>query len=260
MAVALNNAGYLYARLGRCDEARTALVRSVGVWKALGASGIDGVMETGSSLVSVYLDCGDAAVAAAFWKKELEPLYMRLPVEGILYARLSMIAGTLGLVRRDYPRAEQLLTTAITILQNQKTPESNELALILNDRAVVRMHLSRNDDAAADLERAIGILEENHVNDDIGLAKAVGNLAMVHRRNLRLAEAERGFRRARSLLDGKPDHLSAAAVAHEYAGLLRRAGRTDEASLMEREARSQARLSHTHTLRQTVDLSELMLR
>jgi len=32
-AVALNDLGYLYALLGRCDDARTALLHSVSVWK-----------------------------------------------------------------------------------------------------------------------------------------------------------------------------------------------------------------------------------
>jgi hypothetical protein len=56
MAVALHDAGYLYAKPGRCGEARTALLRSMGVWKALGATRMDGVIATGSTLASVHLD------------------------------------------------------------------------------------------------------------------------------------------------------------------------------------------------------------
>lgn len=259
-AVALNSAGYLYARLGRCDDARTALLHSVGTWRALGAAGVAGLMETGATLVTVYLDCGDPGAAARFWTRELEPLYLRVPVAGIHYARLSVIAGTLNLVRKEYARAEQLFTTALTVIGEQKALGPNELALTLNDRAVVRMHLSRNEDAAVDLQRAIGILEEGYVNDDVGLGKAIGNLAIVRKRTHRFVEAEAGFRRALGLLDRKHDDLSAAVVAHEYAGLLHQARRNDEASLMEREARSRVQRGQGHNLRQTVDLSELLLR
>src|SRR5438132_685516 len=61
MAVALNSLGYLYGRTGNCDQARTTLLRSVNIWKALGTRGMEGLVATGSTLVSVYTDCGAQA-------------------------------------------------------------------------------------------------------------------------------------------------------------------------------------------------------
>ena len=126
-AVALNDLGYLYALLGRCDDARTALLHSVNVWKKLSSAGVPGLVETGSTLVTVYLDCGDPGIAARFWTRELEPLYLRVPA-GIVFARLKVIAGALSLVRREYALADQLFTAALNANEEQKSLGSNELA------------------------------------------------------------------------------------------------------------------------------------
>jgi len=82
---------------------------------------------TGSTLVTVYLDCGDPGIAARFWTRELEPLYLRVPA-GIVFARLKVIAGALSLVRREYALADQLFTAALNANEEQKSLGSNELA------------------------------------------------------------------------------------------------------------------------------------
>jgi tetratricopeptide (TPR) repeat protein len=253
-ALISNNLGYLYHSLGRCDDARTFLLRAARLWRDAGDS--LHLIRAGNNLISVYVECGDAAGAVRFWRAVMEPMLPSMGPDSTERAALLAEGGAVELASRQDRKAETLLSDAIAIFERIKNVNTNDLALSLSNRATARAYLGRPDEALADATRAVTLLEHRDV-DPLLIATIRNNVGLASYLTGHPAEADQSFKEALASLAQTPDCASTVPLLRNYAVVLRKTGRGKEAKALEQRANAIARGNPTSNHRYTVDASEI---
>jgi tetratricopeptide (TPR) repeat protein len=153
----------------------------------------------------------------------------------LLRARLARGDARLADARADVERAAEILRTASVVPELAPT-----LARLRAHALAERAALDHGEGLFADAERRLGtalaIATAALGDDDRDVAALHNRLAMVYLDQCRLADAERGWRRALAILDRASgrDHalLEIAAVEHNLAALSRERGRVREAETL----------------------------
>jgi tetratricopeptide (TPR) repeat protein len=153
----------------------------------------------------------------------------------ILRARLARGEARLGAARADVDRAAEILRTAVVVPELASTL-ARLRAHALAERAAIDHGVGLFADAERRLGTALAIATAALGDDDRDVAALHNQLAVVYLDQCRLADAERGWRRALGILDkaNGRDHalLEIAAVEHNLAALSRERGRVREAETL----------------------------
>jgi tetratricopeptide (TPR) repeat protein len=247
--VALNNLGYAYRMLGRCEDATSSLARSLRLLN--GPTPFAMTRRASVNYFSTLLECGDADRAAQFWTKTLEPMLRDPRVSAQDYAALSAAGGAAFLSQKQYAKAEPFFDNAIAILEYAGPAAADRLAVAHGNRGVARCFLGRTTEGMADAEaarKALGLLDRSvkaTVLNDIGLCYFICH---------RFEEAEPYFENAVSLLEND-ESAAASVILANYADLLRKTGRKQAAKALDHRASKARGLPAAG--RMTIDVGEL---
>jgi tetratricopeptide (TPR) repeat protein len=259
VGLGLSHLGNLYRLQGRADEARVSLARAIRIWMSNSDEPNPRLIRTAGDLLLIYKDSGDAASAARFWTKTLQPMLSRVDIDTIEFAGLLEQHGLVYLIAKRYGNAEPLLTRAIAIREQKGEPDSEELAIALANRAAMRIVLHRPGDALSDMAKALAILERISEDADPGAAILIGNLGVAYFEKHRFAEADVQFRRALQILAQWPASANEADILKSYAKLLQKSGRKGEARQMELRANAIVQKFAAEPREQRIDVSEFAL-
>ena len=146
-------------------------------------------------------------------------------------------AGIVFLYNAKYDESEPLLRQALETDKASFGPNDPNVAICLNNLALLLKHTNRLAEAEPLMERVSEIMEKSYGPNHHNVATALNNLAVLLHDTNRLAEAEPMYRRALAIDErsfGK-DHLKVAIRLSNLAQLLQATKRLAEAeSMMER--------------------------
>jgi tetratricopeptide (TPR) repeat protein len=141
--------------------------------------------------------------------------------------------------RGNYAMAEKLYIHILDLKEAEHGKRSSALLRALNNLAGVLCIQGKFGEAEIHMERAISILEELEPDKVLKLAEALGNLAGVYYQQEKFTQCgsalERCLRLKERALGG--EHPELAETLKDYAKLLRRTGRAEEAELVSAQAR-----------------------
>lgn len=234
---ALSRLGDLYNLQGRADEARAFLTRAIHAWISNGDAPNPRLIRAAGDLMMIYNDSGDAASAAGFWTKTLQPMLSRVGPDTIESAELLEQHSMVYVIAKRYGKAEPLLTGAIEILERKAEQGQEELAIVLTNRAAIRIRLRNPGEAIADLAEALSILEKTGQAADPGTGFVIGKMGVAYSDMRRFDQADLQFSRAIRILAQWPASIQEADILKSYATLLQKTGRKREAREMDLRAK-----------------------
>lgn len=248
--------GAVYRELGRAPEAEKWYQRSLSAWKA----SEPGLPKPLISLAALYLEMGLHGKAERLVDPWLRNSGLELDANPASVRLLHNLAA-IQHRQRNYSRADVLYRHALTAAEKTFGPKDREVALLLNNLGLLLVDAGRREEAGDCLERALAIWQAALSPDHPDVARALTNLAAFYCSKRAYAKAEPLFQSALSIAEsslGTGNRL-VAIILFEYAALLRKTKRKNEAKVLETRAQT-IRQSHTgDTLeRHTVDFRDLL--
>jgi tetratricopeptide (TPR) repeat protein len=259
LAETQHHLGTVYKELGRLLEAERWYRQSLTTWKATAGERDPSLAKPLISLTSLYLENGLHGRA-----EQVLGRWLRDPIQTIdpaLSVRLLHNFAALQHAQRRYSEAETLYAQALKAAETVFGPQSQEVALLLNNLGMLLADSGKSQEAGAHLERALAIWESALPSNHPDVARALTNLAAFYCSTGKYSTAEPLFHRALSSAENGlgPENPLLAKILAEYAVLLRKTKRKKEAKLFETRART---IRKEHTLedlaRHTIDLSDLL--
>lgn len=132
----------------------------------------------------------------------------------------------------NYAEAEPLLKRVLVFDENALGPEHPDVATSINKLGLLYDNAGKPIEAEQLYKRALAIREKVFGPEHPDVAQSLNNLAQVYRSQAKHAEAEPLYKRAVAILE-KAESPNAAVVLKNYAALLRKTGRGNEAAEME---------------------------
>jgi tetratricopeptide (TPR) repeat protein len=154
-----------------------------------------------------------------------------------------------------------LYRQAMQAAQTAFGPQSEELALLLNNMGILFVATGRSEEAGRHFEKALAIWEATLPSDHPHVARSLTNLAAFRCSTGAYSTAEPLFRRALAITESRlgPEDGLAGKILTEYALLLRKTKRKKEAKLLETRAQAIRQDDAPRSLaRHTVDLRDLL--
>jgi tetratricopeptide (TPR) repeat protein len=153
---------------------------------------------------------------------------------GRLFDRLGVLLSS----KAHFVEAEALSRRALAIDEVSYGSDHLEVAIRLNNLALLLQESNRPDEAEPLSRRALSIFDKSLGTNDPLVATGLNNLAVLLQATNRLIEAEPLFRRALAIDEANygPDHPTVARNLKNLAGLLRSANRPAEAEPLVRRA------------------------
>lgn len=257
-AITLYRLGIVYRAQGRPAEAEKHYWQALSAWEKTVGSSHPKLVEPLTSLVSLYLEAGLSAAAGRLQRRceEMLPLLDDRRDRLAVFHNLAVLYH----LERKHAKAEAMYLQALADLRELSGPESQPVAQLLNNLAFLYAQTGRRAKAVEHFEQALAIWEYLLAPRHPYLGRALTNLAAQYCANGRLEEAESAFGRALDIVEGAdPDGPLVADVLTDYAVLLRKSQRKQEAKAMERRARDirQAN-SHEDLERHTVHAGDVL--
>lgn len=235
----LNDLGFAYRMLGRCQDAIDVLTPALRTWEEIDAPPA-WVRVTGLNLMASHLDCGDSRRAATLWNKALAPIAARLDPSDPDLAGLLSAGALVQSVRREYAASESLYSRVIETCERQsREGRENRDALVVaqSGRALARAYLGRMEEAAGDATTALSLLESPSGLSRSMYATMLNNIGLVYLLAQQYDRARPCLERAVALLDESPKFQTAPMILENYALLLRRTGQNESAKVVQERAR-----------------------
>ena len=140
----------------------------------------------------------------------------------------------------DLAAAETAFAETLETMEKALGANHSDLALALNNLALVHYGQGRYDDAEPLYLRALAIDERVLGSDHASVTTDLNNLGLLYKKQERFKDAEPLFKRALAIKEKtlEPGHPSLANGFRNYASLLRSMGRTKEAEAMEGRAQT----------------------
>jgi tetratricopeptide (TPR) repeat protein len=140
----------------------------------------------------------------------------------------------------DHAAAEAAFAEALAAMEETLGPNHADLALALNNLALVHYTQGRYDDAEPLYRRALAIDEKALGKDHASVTTDLNNLGLLYKKQERFKEAEPLFKRALVIKEKTldPGHPSLVNGFRNYASLLRSMDRIKEANAMEGRAQA----------------------
>jgi serine/threonine-protein kinase len=228
---ALSNLAVVYGQLGRNGEAQPLLERAYAI--ARKHNGDEHVLVAGTldNLANLHLAEGRLDTARVLSNRALAIREKILPPAHPLIATSLNNLGSILLEAGDVAGAKPLFERALDIRERSLGPNHTLVATALTNVGLARYALGEKSEARAPLERALRILEANVSPDHPNIPDVVLGLANIDAESGRYDAADRGYRRAISLIEGRLGSASRDLVPglRDYAKFLRARGRVAEA-------------------------------
>lgn len=177
------------------------------------------------------------ATAAECYRRALDTAAEAAP--GFIDEYTERLAGA-AFRAGDHAVAEAAFATTLETMEKALGPNHADLALALNNLALVHYAQGRYDDAEPLYQRALVIDEKALGKDHASVTTDLNNLGLLYKKQGRFKDAEPLFKRALAIKEKtlEPGHPSLINGFRNYASLLRSMERIKEAEAM--EARAQA--------------------
>ena len=254
LGVLLNDLGYAYRRLGRCQDAIGVLAEEMQGWDRRQIP-LDQARVGGTNLLQSYLDCGDRKSAARLWTRTLAPMAAKLDPLNPGLAALLAADALVQCVRKHYPESEKLWTRAIVIWERQRGSNRDGISTARSNRAVARAYLGRMDAAVRDADESLDELRSANGLDAPVRAVVLNNIAVVYLMHRQFDQAADCLAEAIAILNRTPVP-SAPEILANFALLLRRTGRLKEAKSAQLHAQELASERVRASIGQTIDATE----
>jgi tetratricopeptide (TPR) repeat protein len=252
--------GRLYKELGRLPESEKWYVRSLDAWKKSVGERDPSLVKPLTGLSTLYLENGLHGKAERLLSPWLRSPGNSPPTDLLSLGLLHNFAGILYRQGR-YARAEELYLQALRAAEIVAGPQSEEVALLLNNLAVLLAVNRRVKEAGSHLERALSIWENTLPSDHPDVARALTNLAAFYTSTKQYVKAETLLKRAMMIAESRLGSESrlVGKILSEYAILLHRTKRKSQAKSLETRAEA-IRQSHApeELGRHTVDFRDLV--
>jgi tetratricopeptide (TPR) repeat protein len=257
VAITLNDLGSLYLYRRRYADAEPLLRRALLIFKSDPRFGTDhpfvvpALGHLGRALAgqgrldeaeSMYLQ------AISITEKALGPEHVDLAPDLTKLAALYAEQGKQADAERAYHRAIGIYEKALG--------DHPDLAQCLHGLGVLYQSQGRNTEAADQFTRSLTMIEKTLGADNINAAAALAGLAQLRVTEEKYLEAEPLFKRALAIMESarEPDAALIAGVLDEYAAVLRRLSREQEATEAETRARSLRRRPEVHEAARPISL------
>jgi tetratricopeptide (TPR) repeat protein len=251
----LNDLGYSYRQVGRCEDAVTVLTEEMRGWDR-GIVSLDQARVAGINLLQSYLNCGESRSAARSWNKTLAPIAGKLDPDSPALASL-LVAGALATSAvKHYQESVALYNEAIVIWEGQRENYRDRICSARSSRAVAHAYLGEILAAIDDADRALKELDSAIAMEPAGRAGALNNIAIAYLMDKRFTKAEDCLQRALALADGA-SLLCEPLVVANYALLLRQTGRKKAAAAAQLRAQELYSQRRGKARSQTIDVSEI---
>jgi tetratricopeptide (TPR) repeat protein len=251
----LNNLGYSYRQVGRCEDAVTVLTEEMRGWDR-GMVSLDQARFAGINLLQSYLNCGENRRAARSWNKALVPIARKLNPDSPALASLLAVGSLATSAVKHYQESINLSNEAIAIWEEQPENYRDRICSARSNRAVANAYLGKIRAAVDDADRALKELDPAIAMEPAVQAAALNNIAVVYLMDKRFTRAEDCLQRALALLDGSPLLCEPQVVAN-YVFLLRQTGRKRAAAAAQLRAQELYSQRRGRARSQTIDASEI---
>jgi tetratricopeptide (TPR) repeat protein len=255
MADLLGGIGGLYFELGRFDEGKRHLERSLGLWDQQTATLEPGRLRTTNSLLALYTETKQFSRAQKLGEDTLSTLKAAPDSHPSERVHTLHNLATVYYFRDRYREAEYLFREAVAILEQHGWGEDAEAMYVLVSMASNLVRTGKPEEALESVQRARTIGEKLFGQDHVVLARALIVESAACRSLNRTAEAAVAVQKALAVI---PDTLKPLLQAawDEYGLVLRQWGRRQEAKAAARRAAEiRDGIGNTHTY--TVDISGL---
>lgn len=253
VGVALNDLGYSYRMVGRCQDAISVLTEAK---RILDKTAVQPALVATSSinLLASYLECGESSRAAKYWTRSVAPLAAR---PGVNLAPVWAAGGTALMARKHYAESDALYTQAITIWEREPGGNLARLVVARSNRGVARAYLGRMEEANTDAARS-----EDSLSSLSGLPPSIraivfNNIGLTYLMSRLLDKAGKDFRWALASLEHSPGCLCGPMILANYAVLLKDTGHSEAAKETQRKAKELSRRLASESIGPTVDVSAL---
>ncbi len=239
LAHTLSNLGLIRSTLGQYSGAKELLERALAIQeKILGPDHSD-VASVLSNLAWVLRSMGKPAEAKPYLERAIKIQEKAAPKNPEL-ARFIQNLGELMQETGDYKNAEALMERALAMRESLLGPEHMETAQSLQGLAYFYYLQNRDEKAELYYKRALEILEKALGPDAANNAWSLAGLGYIYSRQGRSQEAEPLFKRAldiRTKVFG-PEHPYVLETMNDYAEVLRKLDRIDEAEKLEAQVKA----------------------
>lgn len=236
IADGLEDLAYLYQDTGRIDEAEAMYKQAILIKEKAFGSDNPELASILQNLAYIYIDQGHHSKAEEYIKRALNIIEKAF---GPQHPRVALILGDLGylyLKAGKYNESEKQYKSAIAMLEEEVGREHIRIAEYLSGLGELYFETGRYDEAEQHLKRGLAICEKEEKPDLEVKAGILSNLGCLYFRGLeRYEDAESYFKKALKIIEEDLDmHFSKAKeTVKEYAYLLRKLGREEEAADLE---------------------------
>ena len=221
---------------GRYSKAKKSMLAAVERARKLGDNDI---------LMAISLDNLGGLYSLQGKYTEAEPLLqgslvIREKILGSEHPGISVSLNNLGthyLRQRKYAEAEPLLQRSLVIREKILGPEHLDTVGSLRILALLYSQQGKYAEAEPFYQRALAIIEKMRGREHQELVPTLSDLALLYYQQGKYAEAEPFFQRALSIAEKAPDP-ALTSILENYAALLRKTDRRDEAAELEERHRA----------------------
>jgi tetratricopeptide (TPR) repeat protein len=255
-AAALHNLALVYQDTGRYGEAEPLLRRAIEAWEQAKDPRAAAAY---NSMADLRLRQKRYTEAETCFRRALDAAAARFGAAHPDVAAILVNRSELFERERRYAEAEADLRRAFEILSATVGPRHPRTIACLNGLGLAAYYQGRYREAEERLTKSLELGEQVYGPGHPRLAATLTNLGVVYRTEARYADSERALGRALAIEKTmKPQDANTAGTMMEYARLLRRMKRKQEAGEMEARARAIAVGSAaTGFAGNTVDVTDL---
>lgn len=222
--------------MGRADEAEALYSQALPIMEK--AYGFDNpeLVSVLDSLTLIYIEQGNYRKAEEYTRRSLNIMEENFGPSHPRTARSLSNLGYFCLNTGEYNEAEKQIKSAIAILEKEFGPEDFEIAENLKYLGELYFETERYEEAEQQLLRGLAIIEKVKKPDLELNASIFSNLGYLYFRGLkRYEEAESYFKKAVKIIEEDLDiyYSGFEITMKEYAALLRKLGREEEAANLE---------------------------
>lgn len=172
--------GVAYRELGRYDQARSNIERSLELYRADAHASTTNIADAMSSLGATWSKAGEIEKAERYLAESIQILETVKPDERYGVAGAYQSLADIRMEQRRLDEAEQLLLSALELRRTDPTQRPHFIARNLNSLAVVYRLSGKVDSARSAYEEAIAIQRTLHREPRLDLAHTMSNLAVLH--------------------------------------------------------------------------------
>ncbi len=236
LASVLNNLAVLYMSQGKFRAAEPICQRALALSEKAWGPRHHTVAFHLTNLAAINAHLGRFTEAEQMYQRSLEireeTLGAEHPEMAAIYNNLSQLYSK----QEKFTEAEMHLKRALAIREKVRGPEHPEVAYCLTNLAELYQKQGKFDEIESLCQRALSIISASLGTEHPNMMYGLNNLAAFYKARGEYARAEPLYQQALAIMQKTlgPEHPDTARVLWWYADLLKKLGREDEASELER--------------------------